>query len=85
MWEVNNMLGLWIALSIGVIAFFIVIGISIKEMVSVKNKEYVCVKCEKRFSPNLSFNSLINFGDESKLVKCPHCGYKDRMFSKDEK
>ncbi|MBE6664837.1 MAG: hypothetical protein E7603_01270 [Ruminococcaceae bacterium] len=79
------MLGLWIALSIGIIAFFIVVGISIKEMLHVKNKEYVCVKCEKRFSPNFSLNSLINFGDESKLVKCPHCGCKDRMLSKDEK
>ena len=79
------MLGLWIAISIGVIAFLVLIGISVKEMISVKNKEYVCVKCEKRFSPNLSFNSLINFGDESKLVKCPHCGYKDRMHSANEK
>ena len=79
------MLGFWIAISAGIIAFFVVLGISIKEILRVKNKEYVCVKCEKRFSPNFSMNLLINFGDESKLVKCPHCGYKDRMLSKDEK
>ena len=79
------MFGFWASVSTAVIAVSVVIGVSVKEMISVKNKEYVCVKCGKRFSPNLSFNSLINFGDESKLVKCPHCGYKDRMLPKDEK
>lgn len=73
------------AIFIGSIAFVIVLVLSIKEMLNGKNKKYICLRCQKSFYPNFSFYYLINFGDGSKIVKCPHCGHKERMISEDDK
>ena len=73
------MIGLWLSIAVGALAVLLVIVVSIKECLRVKNQEYICVNCGKKFSPRFSFTHLINLGDDSKIVKCTHCEHKERM------
>lgn len=49
-------------------------------------KEYVCKKCKKRFSPRKrdALGAAISFGHKSVLVRCPHCRNKERLLPTDE-
>ena len=73
------MTGLWISIGVAVFAVVLVVVVSIKEILHVQNQEYLCVNCGKKFSPRFSFMHLVNLGDDSKIVKCPHCYHKERM------
>lgn len=73
------MLGIYLSIFIFVLALFIIIFISVKEIGSVKKQKFVCSKCGKTFFPKVSLSSLVNFGDKSKIVKCSYCGHKDRI------
>lgn len=73
------MLGIIIGGIIGVAALFFGICVSVKEIQNVKKVKFVCQNCGKEFYPKASAASLYNFGDNSKVVKCPHCGDRSRM------
>ncbi len=73
------MLGIIFGVIVSVIAIFFVIGISVKELNDIKQRKFICENCEKEFSPKVSASSLFNFGDNSKVVKCPYCDYRSRM------
>lgn len=73
------MLAIYLSIFIFVLALFIIIFISVKEIGSVKKQKFVCPNCGKTFFPKVSLSSLVNFGDKSKIVKCSYCGRKDRI------
>ena len=49
-------------------------------------KEYICKKCKKRFSPRKrdALGAAVSFGHKSVLVRCPHCRNKERLLPTDE-
>ena len=49
-------------------------------------KEYVCPKCGKTFSPRKrdSLGAAISFGHKSVLVRCRYCENKARLLPTDE-
>ena len=49
-------------------------------------KEYICKKCKKRFSPRKrdALGAAVSFGHKSVLVRCPHCRNKERLLPADE-
>lgn len=73
------MLAIYLSIFIFVLALFIIIFISVKEIGSVKKQKFFCPNCGKTFFPKVSLSSLVNFGDKSKIVKCSYCGRKDRI------
>ena len=73
------MLAIYLSIFIFVLALFIIIFISVKEIGSVKKQKFVCPNCGKTFFPKVSLSSLVNFGDKSKIVICSYCGRKDRI------
>lgn len=81
----DNMTGLWLSIGVGALAVLLVVTVSIKEILHVQSQEYLCVNCGKKFSPRFSFMHLVNLGDDSKIVKCPHCAHKERMVPVSEK
>ncbi len=78
------MTGIIIGIIVSVIAILFVIGISVKELNDIKKRRFICVNCGKEFSPKVSASSLVNFGDNSKVVTCPYCGCSSRMFNHKE-
>ena len=48
-------------------------------------KEYLCPKCGKTFSPRKrdALGAAISFGHRSVLVRCPHCRNKERLLPTD--
>ena len=50
-------------------------------------KEYVCIKCGKTFSPRKrdSLGAAISFGHKSVMVRCRYCRNKARLLPTDEK
>lgn len=77
------MLGIIIGAILSVIALLFALCISIKEIKNIKNKKFICQDCGKEFSPKGSASLLFNFGDNSKAVKCPHCGDRSRMLPRE--
>ncbi len=71
--------GIIIGVIVSIIAIFVVIGVSVKELNDIKKRKFICENCGKEFSPKVSVSSLVNFGDNSKVVTCPHCDYRSRM------
>lgn len=49
-------------------------------------KEYICRKCKKHFSPRKrdALGAAVSFGHKSVLVCCPHCRNKERLLPTDE-
>ena len=67
----------------------LLISLAIAAFIAAKHaseKEYLCPKCKKLFSPLLkdSFGAAYSFGHKSVLVRCPHCKNKARMLPTDE-
>ncbi len=78
------MIGIIFGVIVSIIAICFVIGISVKELNNIKKRKFICENCEKEFFPKVSAASLVNFGDNSKIVTCPYCGYRSRMFNHKE-
>lgn len=49
-------------------------------------KEYICKKCKKHFSPRKrdALGAAVSFGHKSVLVRCPHCRNKERLLPASE-
>lgn len=73
------MLGIYLSMFMFAFALFIVIFISVKEIGNVKKQKFVCPNCGKTFFPKALLSSIVNFGDNSKIVECSYFGHKDRI------
>ena len=63
--------------------------LSIATVIAAKHaaeKEYVCPKCGKTFTPRKrdALGAAISFGHKSVLVRCTHCRNKERLMPKGE-
>ena len=81
----QQMITLIIVLVIAMIGITLVAIVSIVKAKNATKKTFHCPYCEKEFSPTLlgAMGAGMNFGDESVLVRCTHCGKKDRMIPTD--
>jgi len=69
--------------------FLFLLWLGIAALLAAKHaseKEYICIKCGKTFSPRKrdALGAAYSFGHKSVLVRCTHCRHKARLLPTDE-